>query len=171
MDTTVNPDVYAYVGGNPVSMIDPLGLYQSWVHRRFTLEGAAAAGMTTTMAKELADAVVRADDGTQADWQAFMHAMCHEKLDKDICQKNLDNWIKHNLKKCDLTALGFAIHAMQDSYSRSHTGLQNYSGFWGMFPFILHGVRDAAPSPTENFVVPYQTEQMIRQWREMCRCK
>jgi RHS repeat-associated protein len=164
---------YAYSGGDPIESFDPSGLYLSFVHRTFTQQGASAAGLSAADAAALAEAVVQADVGTQSIADAYRHAMCGARTSPADCERKYNEFVDSELKKCTKEGLANAIHAVQDSFSHSHRGLQWYGGTLAlMVPFLGldHIISDATPGRTEQYEVPRKTADMIGNWQKQCGC-
>ena len=162
------PNTYAYVRNNPLRYYDVAGLYVGAWHDSFTRTGAALAGLGPQQAADLARDVVGADTGTQQPHNAHMHAMCAEGLTREQCLNNLENYMRHELAKCTPQGLARAIHAMQDSFSRSHQDLQPYSGLFGL-P-LSHLLHDLFPTPGEIYGVPHATRDLIEEYQRRCKC-
>jgi len=163
------PNLYAYANNAPTMFTDPSGLYAPFWHHQFTLMGGANSCMNSSEVSQLAQEVVNVDDGTQDVWQSHMHAMCAAGLTRDQCQRNYENYLDSLSRSCDLRDLAKLIHAVQDSYSQSHAGLQSYSGLSHLPPSHLYS--DNFPSPSEVRGVPIVTSNILGQWCSRCRCK
>ena len=163
----------AYAGSNPLGFTDPLGLYLPEWHRLFTLQGALNAGFAPYVAADLAEAVVAVDflPGSQEVPQARWHGMCSPR-DVGIpghCEQRWKQYIDEQLRKCTMEGLARAIHASQDSFPRGHSGVKPYHGFLRLPPSHLY--YDKFPTPSERAKVPADTENLIRQFNELCRCE
>lgn len=82
-------NTYAYVGGNPISVSDPLGLLNPALHQGITTGAATTAGMPSSIAQIVADYVVKADDGTQGIGDAFKHSMCSPRQTRQDCENKI----------------------------------------------------------------------------------
>lgn len=166
------PNRFLYAESSPFAGADPTGEWMYWVHRSETINGAAAAGMPLGWAKELADLVVWADKGTQARHDAHRHAMCAQYRgrphDAAACKRRYDDFLKEQFERCDLPGLANAIHAIQDSLSPAHEGLQPYNGL-PVSP--IHMAQDMAPDRLQAHRLRQATRQAIEQWRRACSCR
>lgn len=163
-------NTYTYVLNNPLSYVDPSGLYIGYWHREFTASGATQAGLSSSQASALAEAVVNVDTepGSQEIKNAHRHAMCLPRMSKAECEARYKKYIESELSKCTDDGLAHAIHALQDSYSGAHRGFRVFPGLIGLSPF--HVVDDALPGRAEKRVVPQFTADMIRRWKLKCSC-
>ena len=123
--------------------------------------------------RPLAEMVVQADVGTQSIADAYRHAMCAARTSPADCERKYNEFVESELKKCTKEGLANAIHAVQDSFSDSHRGMQWYGGTLAlMVPFLGldHIISDATPGRTEQYEVPRKTADMIRNWQKQCGC-
>ena len=93
--------------------------------------------------------------------------------------------MRMQLRRCDRKGLARALHALQDYYSQAHQNFTKYKGTLAdrikipMLSSILKGIplvplshllHDSFPSMDEYKGVPIVTENLIRQFQEMCSC-
>lgn len=139
-------NVYAYVGGNPVGFVDPMGLFDLNNHAGITVKAARKAGFSEKMARQMAVAVVNVDflPGSQDPENAERHAMRDNGQDRLSGQKEYLDYVEANIANGTLTGLAKALHAIQDFYAEGH-GLKEFGGF--MDPaMIAHLLNDVRPS-------------------------
>jgi RHS repeat-associated protein len=165
---------FSYAENQPTNLIDPLGLYTPGWHRTFTMNGGNGSGLTPQEVVDLAQRVVDVDNGTQGRADAHMHAMCATRSLITECKKKYDDYVRKELEKCTFDGLAKAVHAVQDSYSRSHSGLQMYGGVeFLLVPFLGldHLISDLSPTRFEIYKVTQATRDMIKKWKEDCQCR
>ena len=142
-------NTYAYSLSDPVSRIDPTGLFTSSTHNEITREAMAfGAASCPTLPQDVA----MADwlPGSQAPENAAWHAMrdgTNPSVDTEVAQNNFNDFVDQQWKTCTCAGLARALHAVQDSYARGHKGFQPWSG--GL-PSMSHVYHDAYPSRGER---------------------
>jgi len=163
-------NTYMYAGNNPVYFFDPKGLYLPSIHYQMTTAGAAQAGLTSAQSEVLAQKVRDVDilPGSQDSANAYMHAMCGPGLDTTTCERMFFEYVHHQMQECTLDGLAKAIHAVQDSFARGHSGFQSYAGLLSVSG--LHVYYDEFPTETEQKVVPQVTKDLIEEYKKQCSC-
>ena len=71
-------------------------------------------------------------------------------------------------------AYGPGSFSVQDSFSRSHRGLQKYRGVeFLVIPFLGldHIMADLTPTRTEQYMNRQTTKEMILKWKDDCACR
>ena len=143
---------FVNVGGDPVNIKDPTGLWATYVHTR---AGYLAFGneITRSQLKLIADAQFYADSHPfQSTDNSFRHAMSKPKQD-DAC-KNANDFVHYQFEAAArarrsgnmdlaLREFGIGLHTLQDSTSRAHRGFQTWEGHpWYHYKSIWHGVQE-----------------------------
>jgi RHS repeat-associated protein len=171
-------NTYGYVGGNPLSRKDPLGLFDYPQHFLITQLAAKAAGLNSAEFTHLASDVAGVDflrdgpglDGfwTQTAHASHMHAMCAAGLPKSICEINYKNYLDREIGTCTADGLAKALHAIQDSYAAGHSGLQNYNGQVEDLS-LYHLYRDFFPTLDQAAGAILASQSAMEQFRERCK--
>ena len=138
---------------------DPNGLWIPGVHSVITHEAAIQAGCKK-LADRLAEESAKVDDleDSQLPVNSYWHAMVNGNNNatgraRDII--NFHTYVFHNSRSCDVKNIARALHAVQDSHSPSHEGLQPWLGFdstpyFGSNGLISHLIGDISTN-TENY--------------------
>ncbi|MGH8582683.1 MAG: RHS repeat-associated core domain-containing protein [Gammaproteobacteria bacterium] len=159
-------NTYRYALNNPLTWIDPTGLFTPGVHRGMTNTAAIQEGMSAAQAAALAQGVVDADRGTQGLQDAHRHAMCRPSRwgqSASQCREMVKDFIDSELAKCTEEGLANAIHAFQDSL------VHNYDVY--IPPVLLiHLWNDLSPTRTQSFLGNRGSREMIQHWRDKCSC-
>ena len=80
-------------------------------------------------------------------------------------ERDTNNWIESEIKKCTLGGLAHALHAAQDKYSRSHA----YMPWYGGMPDIGHIWYDVFGSfPLTN--ARSASCELMRRFKSLCPC-
>ena len=84
-----------------------------------------------------------------------------------IHTQNVDD----NLNECSAKGLAFALHARQDTASRSHSDFPDYdeNEFKGA-QRIRHFMGDLIPTPSEHLDAIQKTMDTIEEFRKKCPC-
>lgn len=111
--------------------------------------------------------------GSQETINSHWHAMRDPNWSIEEARNFFNNYVQDNLDKCTWKGLARALHAIQDSYTPSHSGFQIWSGMdeTSLFELIfIHGSRDI-PFPGNNLRnAAIATRRIIKKFLEECEC-
>ncbi len=158
---------YGYVGGNPLSFADPLGLWSTAAHNAIIDEFGREMGWSQDQIDAMKQGSYDADHGKhyQDAAHSYMHAMSSRKLSKQQACKMMNDFVRDNVADAQSLAdaglddeaawaLGFGLHAVMDSTSPAHAGFQK----WSIWAFWKHG-----PFPTSREDSDSLSPQLLQQ--------
>ncbi|MBC7785065.1 MAG: RHS repeat-associated core domain-containing protein [Burkholderiales bacterium] len=180
-------NLYQYEGSNPLTATDPSGMYISPYHYWWTYGEMKKAGCSSKLADWTAWANVNMDfQPGDEDHNAYSpkwtvtrrHAMRGKKDDSTTqspeeaeqeWQKNIDDMMTQATNSCDTDALGEALHAAQDRFTRAHSPFQEWTNAKGV-ELAIHVLKDATPTWSEWVRASLATRNLVKQFAENC-CK
>ncbi|OGA47800.1 MAG: hypothetical protein A3G24_21770 [Betaproteobacteria bacterium RIFCSPLOWO2_12_FULL_62_13] len=163
-------NTYAYVANDPMRQVDPMGLFLSPVHGSMTLEAAQGTGLSTGMAWQVAKDNMNFDfvSGSQSSELANNHAMTRPGQDPNQAREYWKSFIEYQIRQCTAKGLGWALHAVQDSYAGGH----NFKSYGGPGSLLIndpmHLVNDAFPSAQRRAGAVEASRQLIKRWVVKC---
>ncbi|WP_457332758.1 RHS repeat-associated core domain-containing protein [Rhizobacter sp. P5_C2] len=159
---------YTYVNGNPLSYIDPRGLFGYAEHRWITKQ--ALGGDLSSYPDLDADvAGVDFQEHSQDTDRAFWHHMRDGKTGQSVDEARLlyEQWVDGNIKNCNRQGLARALHAAQDSFAAGHRDFQPWSGG---IPSAKHLRGDVLPSTATYVRAIEASKTLIERYKAECEC-
>lgn len=161
-------NTYGYVGQNPVSKIDPKGLFSSYQHNQIT---AQAMMFARSDCSSLPQDVALADwlPGSQAPENSHWHAMgdgTNPNETAETARRKYEDFVDQQWKSCTCGGLARALHAVQDSFAGGHAGFQLWGG--GV-PSPSHVRQDFYPPESARNGAVNATSDLIRKYNQNCQ--
>jgi hypothetical protein len=158
------------VRGNPLSRIDPRGLFDEVHHRKLTNQSVSQEGLGKLLGDTFGQEVADVDkwpgsqkaDAEHSPW----HNMCAPGQSADAVKIVVQRIVDDAIESCDRRKLTLAIHAVQDGSARGHKGCQTWDGHvsWD------HLMGDLRPTKEEQSEAVENTRNLIRKFAEKCSC-
>jgi hypothetical protein len=165
-------NTYAYVGGNPVMGVDPLGLFTSDQHAAMTYEVLASGGAMLPCLREAIAGAIGLDfaPGSQSISSAYLHAMAQPGQSAAAAAKQSNDYIYSEIGKCNCTALGYALHTAQDSAAGGHQ-YKTYYGPESMWSVagLIHVIRDYWLSEDRRTEAIEKSRSVVSQYKAHCK--
>lgn len=163
------PNPYAYVRGNPLSYVDPLGLFTSTVHFEISVSALEGKGFAPEFFQDAVMSSVSADflPGSQQVPQAHWHAMSRPRESMQSAAQRMNDFIDAQIARCNAQGLGRALHAIQDSAAAGHRDFHVYNGSVG----VGHVLNDANPTAEAFMEALVKSRNLIDRYREQCGCQ
>jgi RHS repeat-associated protein len=135
-------NLYGYVGGDPVNMVDPQGLWGSvglWkIHQAITRRALSGQGPSGSDLKTLIEEQYFFDQTTQGEQYAYMHAMRMRGERPEDSRRKANQFVRCRICKAQklakegkrtaaMQALSQAMHTVQDAASPAHA---NFAEAW-----------------------------------------
>jgi RHS repeat-associated protein len=163
---------YSYAHAKPIIGTDALGLFASPVHESITQQVMSSKlSCSAEFVDEVIEESVNYDfiPGSQEPENAFTHGMRGPNQSKEDAQQAMDAWIDERLSKCTAKDLAYAMHATQDTYSRSHSDFQEFGGMLDL-SMLAHGIIDMTPTQTDFTGAAFATDQLFVRFKQRCPC-
>lgn len=143
-------NLYAYVGGNPSMMSDPSGKLAFLWHGGITFAAALETGHgwgSFGIAWDAMAADFTEFNGvhSQNTANSNIHGMAIPGQSVEDAMLGHSSFISSQLSAGNL---GYAAHAVQDPYSASHAGFQEYNSNMSISEWGMHLLQDTFPSPS-----------------------
>jgi hypothetical protein len=162
-------NTYAYVGGNPVTGTDPLGLFLSQHHGAISVEALQGAGFDQACFNQAVAASILWDymPGSQGVSAANTHSMALPGQSSAAAAAQANKYIDDQIATCNCVALGYALHTVQDSAAGGHQ-YETFSGLlhWGM---LWHFVQDEWPSQDRLTEALVKSKNVVSQYKQRCK--
>lgn len=158
---------YAYVGANPLSYSDPLGLFGYPEHVSITNVALGGSSPYSGLAYDVAN--VDFIHGSQDPANAYQHAMRDGTTDQTVAQAQslYNQYLTDQIAKCTEEGLARALHAAEDSAARGHKGFQPWSGG---IPSASHLEGDLLPTAAETAEAVANARAILKRYKEHCPC-
>jgi RHS repeat-associated protein len=166
---------YAYVGGDPIRLSDPTGLWIPPIHKKMATASANQAGCSNIAPQiGVATAHVDALPTSQDPANSFWHAMSDgtAKQSANEAMQFYDAYVAKYSSSCKIDDLARALHAVEDSFSPAHEGFQSWMGFsnTSYFSLAIHGLKDGFPAPSTYGAAVQAGADIMSQAASRCPC-
>jgi RHS repeat-associated protein len=159
---------YSYVRGNPVSFMDPLGLFGAPEHISITNTALGGDKSFPWLAVKVAQ--VDALHGSQDPANAYWHAMRDGTRNQTVSQAQAlyNQYLSDQIASCTEEGLARALHAAEDSAARGHRGFQPW---FGGLPSFKHFEGDFKPTQAEIAAGVANAQAVLSRYKAKCACQ
>lgn len=163
---------YVYANGITISNSDPTGLFFLQWHLFLSIQALENAGLGPDCFNAAMMAAADWDyaPGSQSVNMAYTHAMVRPGQSAASAAAESNQYAANQISRCNCTALGYALHTVQDSAAGGHQ-YKTYSGLFNL-GMLWHYVQDEWPTQDRLTEALVKSENVVSDFKSRCAgCK